>query len=186
MVHTAVTCAPNTLTSQLKGDTAAMKPCPHQPTSTYSYTFAFVWCLFIIVKILVFPSPTGYMLTSFKFSLLVWGIFSRFFLNDWLFSWSIELQLVISQTQLVHLQLAINSSHSLARALKSWTSSSNHLLSTPPDFSTKVSITCCMINWQKHSKFVSPCPNTPWERGDYHLMSVPFVHPILKKKLDLL
>ena len=99
MVHTAVTCAPNTLTSQLKGDTATMKPCPHQPTSTYSYTFAFVWFLFIIVKILVFPSPTGYMLTFFKFSLLVWGIFSRFLLNDWLFSWSIELQLVISQTQ---------------------------------------------------------------------------------------
>ena len=31
-----------------------------------------------LVKILVFPGPTGYMLWSFGFSLLIWGVFHRF------------------------------------------------------------------------------------------------------------
>ena len=33
-------------------------------------------------KILVFPSPAGYMLWSFGFSLLIWDIFHRSLLND--------------------------------------------------------------------------------------------------------
>ena len=55
------------------------------------------------VEILVFASPTGYMLTSSGFPLWNWGIFYKFLLNDWQFSCSLELQPVISQTQLVHL-----------------------------------------------------------------------------------
>ena len=34
------------------------------------------------VEILVFASPTSYMLTSSGFLLLNWGIFHKFFLND--------------------------------------------------------------------------------------------------------
>jgi hypothetical protein len=34
------------------------------------------------VEILVFASPTGYMLTSFGFSLLIRGIFHKFLLSD--------------------------------------------------------------------------------------------------------
>ena len=35
-----------------------------------------------LVEILVFATPTGYMLTTSGFPLLNWGIFYRFFLND--------------------------------------------------------------------------------------------------------
>ena len=49
------------------------------------------------------------MLWAFGFSLLVWGIFHRFFQNDWYFFWSLELQPVISQTGPVHLWLAVGS-----------------------------------------------------------------------------
>ena len=38
------------------------------------------------VKILMFPSPTGYMLWSFSFSLLIQCVFYRFIENDWSFS----------------------------------------------------------------------------------------------------
>jgi hypothetical protein len=50
-----------------------------------------------------FPSPNGYMLTSFGVSLFIWVKFSKFFYNDWLLSGSLELQLIISQTQSGHL-----------------------------------------------------------------------------------
>ena len=59
------------------------------------------------------------MLRSFGFSLLIWGIFHRFLLNDRLFSWSLELQLVISQTQPVHMEPAVGSPHSLNSNIKS-------------------------------------------------------------------
>ena len=52
-----------------------------------------------LVKILVFPSAAGYMLWSFGFPLLIWGIFHGFFQIDWWFSCSLELQLVVYQTQ---------------------------------------------------------------------------------------
>ena len=39
-------------------------------------------CLGRILDILVFPSPTNYMLTSFGFSLLVGDIIPRFLQND--------------------------------------------------------------------------------------------------------
>ena len=55
------------------------------------------------VEILVFASPTGYMLTSAGFCTLNWGIFYKFLKNDRQFSCSLELQPVVSQTQPVHL-----------------------------------------------------------------------------------
>jgi hypothetical protein len=56
-----------------------------------------------LVEILVFASPTGYMLTSSGFPVLNLGIFYKFLYNDLQFSCSLELQLVISQTQPVPL-----------------------------------------------------------------------------------
>ena len=41
--------------------------------------------------------------------LIDWSMFHRFFWNERYFSWSPELQLAISQTQLVHLWLAVGS-----------------------------------------------------------------------------
>ena len=43
------------------------------------------------VETLVFPSPTGYMLTTFGSSLLNWGIFYRFIYIDWEFSGSLRI-----------------------------------------------------------------------------------------------
>ena len=54
------------------------------------------------VHILVFLTPTGYMLTSFGFPWRNWGIFYKFLLNYRSFSCSLELQPVISQAQPVH------------------------------------------------------------------------------------
>jgi hypothetical protein len=65
------------------------------------------------VEILVFASPTGYMLTSSGFPLLHWGIFYKFLKNDRYFSCSLQLQPDISQTQPVHLQLTAGSPQSL-------------------------------------------------------------------------
>ena len=58
----------------------------------------------VIREILVFVSPTGYMLTSSGFPLLNWDVFYEIPL-EWsvILSGSLELQPVISQTQPVHL-----------------------------------------------------------------------------------
>ena len=58
------------------------------------------------VKILVILNPAGYMLISFSFSLFIWGVF---YINGWLFSRSLELQLV-SWSQTFHMQLTAGSS----------------------------------------------------------------------------
>ena len=53
------------------------------------------------VEILMFPSPTGCLLTSFGFPLLIWGINSKFLWVNDSFSEVLKLLLVISQP--VHL-----------------------------------------------------------------------------------
>ena len=57
------------------------------------------------MNVLVFPTPTGYRLTSSRFSLLDWGIFN-IFSSEMIgsFSRSLEFRPVISQIQPVHLE----------------------------------------------------------------------------------
>jgi hypothetical protein len=54
----------------------------------------------------VSQSPTGYMLRFFRIYLLLWSTFYRFLGNDPSSSQSLELQLVISETRVVHLWLS--------------------------------------------------------------------------------
>ena len=55
------------------------------------------------VKILVFTSPTDYMMWSFGLSLPVWGVLRRFALEWWVIFLKLELRPVIYQIQPVHL-----------------------------------------------------------------------------------
>ena len=50
-----------------------------------------------LVKILVFPNSANYMLWSFGFLSLIWGIIHRFFWKWSVISWSLELQPIIYQ-----------------------------------------------------------------------------------------
>jgi hypothetical protein len=64
----------------------------------------------------VSQSPTGYMLRSFRFCLLLWSTFYRFLGNDPSSSQSLELQPVISETRVVHLWLVVGSPRPLFRS----------------------------------------------------------------------
>jgi hypothetical protein len=64
----------------------------------------------------VSQSPTGYMLRSFRFYLLLWSTFYRFLGNDPSSSQSLELQPVISETRVVHLWLVVGSPRPLFRS----------------------------------------------------------------------
>ena len=66
------------------------------------------------VEILMFPSPTGGKLTSFGFALIIGGMLPKYLWNDRSFFWSLlKSQPDMSQTQPVHLQLAVGALRSL-------------------------------------------------------------------------